>query len=170
MTQTTPFNLLKKRLSERKGNVMKLSEFLDNANYKYIKLGTNGGSFLYCGELEKLDTKIVDKKYMRYLRRRYKEHLENVKRYKKDGITIRETIFKPNVKKIYRCGRKMTIEEFTEFRIEQEEKRYKKYEIMIKEYKKLAKREINDIYDSELYEDCIIVIVDGNEHGNVEDL
>lgn len=149
---------------------MKLSEFLENANYKFIKIGTCGGSFLYCGELEKLDTKKVDNNYMRYLRGRYKFHLKNCNKYKKNGITIREKLYNPEVKEIVRYGREMTIEEFTNLKIEKEEKTYKSYERKIKEYKPLAKREICEAYNSELYEDCIIVIVKGTEHGNVNDL
>lgn len=149
---------------------MKLNEFLENASYKYIKIGTNGGSFLYCGELEKLDTKSVYRKYKRYLSGRYKFHLKNCNKYKKDGITIREKLYNPKVEKIVRYGRKMTIEEFTNLKIEKEEKTYKSYERKIKEYKPLATREICEAYNSELYADCIIVILEGFEHGNVNDL
>lgn len=97
---------------------MKLSEFLENANYKFIKIGTCGSSFLYCGSLKNLDTKAVDKSYRKYLRKRRNE------RYKKK----------------------------------------------LKDYKPIAKRDVIEAYDSALYRDCIIVIVDGNERGNVEDL
>lgn len=55
----------------------------------------------------------------------------------------------------------MTIEEYTNLRIEQEENLYKKYEQRIKEYKQLAKREIKEVYNSILYADCIVVIVSG---------
>jgi len=41
---------------------------------------------------------------------------------------------------------------------------------MKKAYKPIAKREIKDCYDSVLYDDCIIVILEGVEHGNVYDM
>ena len=149
---------------------MKLCEFLENTSYKYIKIGTCGEAFMYCGEVEKFDTKRVDRKYREELIRRYKKHLKNYNKYKKDGIHIKEIINDPTIKKIVRRGREMTIEEYTNLMIEQEENLYKKYERRIKEYKQLAKREIKESYNSILYADCIIVIVGGCERGNVGDL
>ena len=64
---------------------MKLDEFLENANckeikkeIKFIKIGTCGTSFLYCGSLKNLDTKKVDRSYRKYLRKKRKEHLDNM--------------------------------------------------------------------------------------------
>ena len=149
---------------------MKLCEFLENTSYKYIKIGTCGGEFMYCGEVENLDTKRIDREFRGYLKKRYKTHLKKYNKYKKDGINIREIINDPTIKKIVRHGREMTIEEYTNLMIEQEENLYKKYERRINEYKQLAKREIKESYNSILYDNCIIVIVGGFERGNVGDL
>ena len=150
---------------------MKLCEFLENTSYKYIKIGTCGGdAFMYCGDVENLDTKRIDRKYRDCFKKRYKTHLENYNKYKKDGINIKKTIHDHNIKKIVRYGREMTTEEYTNLMIEQEENLYKKYERRIKEYKQLAKREIKEAYNSILYADCIVVIVSGCERGNVGDL
>lgn len=149
---------------------MKLSEFLENANYKFIKIGTCGGSFLYCGSLKNLDTKNVDKSYRKYLRKRRNEHFDNVSRYQTQGILIKEQAYGRKVDKISRYGKYMTIDEFTKLRIDQEKERFERYKKKIKDYKPIAKRDVIEAYDSALYADCIIVIIDGQEHGNVEDL
>lgn len=149
---------------------MKLSEFLEIANCKFIKIGTCGGSFLYCGSLKKLDTKKIDRRYRKFIRERRKAHLENVKRYQSKGIMIKEEVQGKNVDKISRYGRYMTVDDFVKLRIDEERKRYESYERKRKDYKPIAKREIKEVYPSVLYKDCIIVIVNGFEHGNVEDL
>lgn len=149
---------------------MKLSEFLYNANCKYIKIGTCGGSFLYCGSLEKLDTKEVDKKYRKFIRERIKVHLDNMTRYQNDGIMIKEKSQGRKVDKISRYGRYMTVDDFVKLRIDEEKKRYESYERKRKDYKPIAKREIKRLYDSVLYDDCIIVILEGMEHGTVYDM
>lgn len=149
---------------------MKLNEFLENASYKYIKIGTLGGSFFYCGELEKLDTKRVDRDYRKFIMKRLNYHKNLCDKYKTQGITIRENTRGNKVDKISRYGRYMTVEEFVNLRIAEEEKYYENYLKKKNNYKSLAKREIKDIYDSVLHDDCIIVIVDGFEHGNVYDL
>lgn len=149
---------------------MKLSEFLYNANCKYIKIGTCGGSFLYCGSLEKLDTKEVDKKYRKFIRERIKVHLDNMTRYQNDGIMIKEKSQGRKVDKISRYGRYMTVDDFVKLRIDEEKKRYESCERKRKDYKPIAKREIKRLYDSVLYDDCIIVILEGMEHGTVYDM
>ena len=149
---------------------MKLSEFLENANCKFIKIGTCGGSFLYCGSLKNLDTKKVDRSYRKFIRERRKVHLENVKRYQSKGIMIKEEVNEKKVDKISRYGRYMTVDEFVKLRIDEERKRYESYERKRKDYKPIAKREIKDIYNSVLHDDCIIVILEGTEHGDVYDM
>ena len=149
---------------------MKLSEFLETANCRLIKIGTCGGSFLYCGSLKNLDTKKVDRRYRKFIRERRKVHLENVKRYQSKGIMIKEETQGNKVKKINRYGRSMTVDEFVDLRIDEERKRYESYERKRKEYKPIAKREIKRCYDSVLYDDCVIVILEGLEHGNVYDM
>ena len=149
---------------------MKLSEFLGTANCKYIKIGTCGGSFLYCGSLKNLDTKEVDRKYRKFIKERRKVHLNNVTRYQNGGIMIKEKAKGRKVDKISRYGRYMTVEEFVKLRIDEEKKRYERYEEMKKAYVPIAKREIKQCYDSVLYDDCIIVILEGFEHGNVYDM
>lgn len=149
---------------------MKLSEFLETANCRLIKIGTCGGSFLYCGSLKSLDTKAVDRKYRKFIKERRKVHLENVKRYQSKGIIIKEETQGRKVKKINRYGRSMTVDEFVDLRIDEEKKRYESYERKRKDYKPIAKREIKKCYNSVLYDDCIIVILEGLEHGNVYDM
>ena len=149
---------------------MKLSEFLYNANCKYIKIGTCGGSFLYCGSLENLDTSKVYRDYRKFIKERRKVHLDNVTRYQNGGIMIKEKTQGRKVDKIRRYGRYMTVEEFVKLRIDEERKRYERYEEMKKAYKPIAKREIKKCYNSVLYDDCIIVILEGLEHGNVYDM
>lgn len=149
---------------------MKLSEFLKTANCRLIKIGTCGGSFLYCGQLKNLDTKKVDKSYRKFIRERRKVHLENVKRYQSKGIMIKEETKGRKAKKINRYGRSMTVEEFVNLRIDEERKRFESYERKKKDYKPIAKREIKKCYNSVLYDDCIIVILEGLEHGNVYDM
>lgn len=149
---------------------MKLSEFLETANCRLIKIGTCGGSFLYCGSLKNLDTKKVDRRYRKFIRERRKVHLENVKRYQSKGIMIKEEVQGKNTDKISRYGRYMTISDFVKLRIDEEKKRYENYERKRKEYKPIAKREIKRCYDSVLYDDCVIVILEGLEHGNVYDM
>ena len=149
---------------------MKLSEFLETANCRLIKIGTCGGSFLYCGSLKNLDTKRVDRSYRKFIRERRKVHLENVKRYQSKGIMIKEEVQGKNADKISRYGRYMTVDEFVDLRIDEERKRYESYERKRKEYKPIAKREIKRLYDSVLYDSCIIVILEGSEHGNVYDM
>lgn len=149
---------------------MKLSEFLENANCRFIKIGTCGGSFLYCGSLKNLDTKKVDRSYRKFIRERRKVHLENVKRYQSKGIMIKEEVKGNNVDKISRYGRYMTVDDFVKLRIDEERKRYESYERKRKEYKPIANREIKDIYNSVLHDDCIIVILEGTEHGDVYDM
>lgn len=125
---------------------------------------------MYCGELEKLDTKRFDREYRKFIRKRLDYHKKLVNKYKAQGITIRETLNGKSVEKISRYGRYMTIDEFVNLRIAEEKKRCNNYEKMKNDYKPIAKREIKDIYDSVLHDDCIIVIVEGFEHGNVYDL
>lgn len=149
---------------------MKLSEFLETANCRLIKIGTCGGSFLYCGSLKNLDTKKVDRSYRKFIKERRKVHLENVKRYQSKGIIIKEETQGRKVKKISRYGRSMTVDEFIDLRIDEEKKRYESYERKRKDYKPIAKREIKKCYNSVLYDDCIIVILEGLEHGNVYDM
>lgn len=149
---------------------MKLSEFLETTNCRLIKIGTCGGSFLYCGSLKNLDTKKVDRSYRKFIRERRKVHLENVKRYQSKGIMIKEETQGNKVKKINRYGRSMTVDEFVDLRIDEERKRFESYERKRKEYKPIAKREIKKCYNSVLYEDCVIVILEGIEHGNVYDM
>lgn len=149
---------------------MKLSEFLKNADCRFIKIGTCGGSFLYCGSLKNLDTKKVDRSYRKFIRERRRAHLENVKRYQSKGIMIKEEVHEKKVDKISRYGRYMTVDEFVKLRIDEERMRFERYEKKRKDYKPIAKREIKEVYPSVLYKDCIIVIVNGFEHGNVEDL
>lgn len=149
---------------------MKLSEFLENANCKFIKIGTCGGSFLYCGSLKNLDTKKVDRNYRKFIRERRKAHLENVNRYQSKGIMIKEEVQGKKADKISRYGRYMTVDEFVKLRIDEERMRFERYEKKRKDYKPIAKREIKSYYNSVLYDDCIIVILEGLEHGNVEDL
>lgn len=149
---------------------MKLSEFLENANCRLIKIGTCGGSFLYCGSLKKLDTKKVDRSYRKFIKERRKVHLDNVTRYQNGGIMIKEKAQGRKVDKISRYGRYMTVDEFVKLRIDEERKRFENYEKKRKEYKPIAKREIKKCYNSVLYDDCIIVILEGMEHGNVYDM
>jgi len=101
---------------------MKLSEFLESANCRLIKIGTCGGSFLYCGSLENLDTRNVDRKYRKFIKERRKVHLDNVTRYQNGGIMIKEMTQGRKVDKISRYGRYMTIEEFVKLRIDEERK------------------------------------------------
>ena len=149
---------------------MKLSEFLETANCRLIKIGTCGGSFLYCGSLKNLDTKKIDRSYRKFIKERRKVHLENVKRYQSKGIMIKEKAQGKNADKISRYGRYMTVDEFVNLRIEEEQKWFENYENKRKSYVPIAKREIKDCYDSVLYDDCVIVILEGLEHGNVYDM
>lgn len=149
---------------------MKLSEFLETANCRLIKIGTCGGSFLYCGSLKNLDTKKVDRSYRKFIRERRKVHLDNMTRYQNGGIMIKENTQGRNVDRISRYGRSMTVDDFVKLRIDEEKKRYESYERKRKDYKPIAKREIKRLYDSVLYDDCIIVILEGMEHGNVYDM
>lgn len=125
---------------------------------------------MYCGSLKNLDTKKVDRRYRKFIRERGKVYLENVKRYQSKGIMIREEVQGKNTDKISRYGRYMTVDEFVNLRIDEEKKRFESNERKRKEYKPIAKREIKRCYDSVLYDDCIIVILEGMEHGNVYDM
>lgn len=85
--------------SERLENdKMKLCEFLENTSYKYIKIGTCGEAFMYCGEVEMLDTKRIDRKYSGYLRKNIKNILKSTINTK-DGVIIKEIIHYPTIKK-----------------------------------------------------------------------
>ncbi len=142
---------------------MKLAEFLENANYKFIKIGTCGTSFLYCGSLKNLDTKKVDRSYRKFLRKKRKEHLDNMTRYQSQGIKTKANMIKWR-------GRYVTVDEFVKLMIDREKKCFEKYEKKIKDYEPIAKREIKEMYQSALYRDCIIVIIAGFERGNIDDL
>ena len=142
---------------------MKLGEFLENENCKFIKIGTCGTSFLYCGSLKNLDTKKVDRSYRKFLRKKRKEHLDNMTRYQSQGIMTKAD-------RINWRGRYITVDEYVKLKIDQEKKYFEKYEKKIKDYKPIAKREIKEVYQSALYRDCVIVIIAGFEHGNIDDL
>lgn len=76
---------MKKGYQKEEVNNMKLDEFLENENCKFIKIGTCGTSFLYCGSLKNLDTKKVDRSYRKFLRKKRKEHLDNCMLSEQEG-------------------------------------------------------------------------------------